>query len=439
MNFNFIMKNIRTSGKNSRNIGGKSVNTLPGSLIKIFVAVNIKAILVIGGLLCFPLTVVSQDTTDYNVTWNHGFKFSGQNNDFNLKFGGRIMNDWGWFSKDDGVQDSIGDLSGGTEFRRARLFNSGTIYSNIRYKLQLDFAGGEAEAKDIFIEVTKIPFAGNIKVGHFKEPFGLETQTSSKYISFMERSFATVYAPSRNTGLMLHNTYLQSRLSWQLGWFKNADDFGSYTSLNPDEGNSLTARIAGLPFKNNENNRLLHLGLGYSYRGKMDEPYNISARPEAHLAEKYVTTGDIKDPNKVSLFNTELAFVSGPFALQGELFRSSVAVNSESYALDGGYAQISYVVTGEDKAYKNPAGGFGRLSPENNFSSKEKGAGALELALRYSTIDLSERNGGKMNGITGGISWYLNPSVRIMANYGRIDLKAKGSTDILQMRFQLDF
>ncbi len=59
---------------------------------------------------------------------------NAQTTDKEIKFGGRIMYDmavWG-----DTAMDNAG-----TEFRRVRFYNSGKLYGNVKYKLQLDFAG----------------------------------------------------------------------------------------------------------------------------------------------------------------------------------------------------------------------------------------------------------------------------------------------------------
>ena len=49
-----------------------------------------------------------------------------------IKYGGRIMYDMAVWGADE--MDKTG-----AEFRRVRLFNSGEVYENIKYKLQLDF------------------------------------------------------------------------------------------------------------------------------------------------------------------------------------------------------------------------------------------------------------------------------------------------------------
>ena len=79
------------------------------------------------------------------------------------------------------------------------------------------------------------------------------------------------------------------------------------------------------------------------------------------------------------------------------------------------------------------------MKPKKNFGSD--GGGAWELALRYSSIDLNDGDvtGGKMNDITFGINWYLNPATRMMLNYVYSDVEDLGKASIIQTRFQIDF
>ncbi len=76
----------------------------------------------------------------------------------------------------------------------------------------------------------------------------------------------------------------------------------------------------------------------------------------------------------------------------------------------------------------------------------DKGAGAWELALRVSAIDLNSKDnvqnaidGGEMLDITAGLNWYINPATRVMFNYVLAQLKDVGNANIAQIRFQLDF
>jgi len=62
--------------------------------------------------------------------------------------------------------------------------------------------------------------------------------------------------------------------------------------------------------------------------------------------------------------------------------------------------------------------------------------------LRYSSADLSDGNnttGGELDNITLGLNWHLNPNTRVMLNYTAADLAETGDSNIVQVRFQIDF
>ncbi|MBG40222.1 MAG: hypothetical protein CMP74_03270 [Flavobacteriales bacterium] len=378
-------------------------------------------------ILCFFLSslIFSQD---FNSIWNNGFKTTSSDGDFKLKFGGRIMFDYAfWNTNVNGTDESFS----GSEFRRVRLFNSGQVYKNVKYKVQFDFDGDGASFKDVYIEITKVPFVGNIKVGHFKEPFRLEALTSSKYMTFMERGLPIAFSPERNVGLMLHNSYMDNKLSIQAGIFQNG--------LSDEEQNgnrNITSRISYLPINNND--QLLHLGIGFSSRKNSDNTYSVSTRPENHMGNKLISAS-IENVEQTNLIGTEMAWVMGPLSVQGEYIMTTVDAD-ETYNFTSYYGQISYFLTGEKRKYKNSLAGFDRVSPGKNLGND--GMGALELAARYSSMDLSEANGGILNDITLGLNWYLNPSTRIMFNYvmGVADVNSEDiNENTLQMRMQIDF
>lgn len=397
-------------------------------------------------LLALSISIASfsfaQDGNPFKIKWDNGFKLESADKNFKLKFGGRIMWDNAFFFQDDALETQFGELNNGTEFRRARFYHSGTVYNNVQYKVQLDFTGGKVSFKDVFIIIKDFPYVGSLKVGHFKEPFRLEALTSSKYITFMERAFPIDMIPERNTGFMLFNDFLDKRLSWQGGLFRRSDFTGN--DKRADQGYALTTRLTGLPFKNNKTHQLLHIGVGFSYRKPKSASYKEASRPEAHLGNKYVSTGMIEDVSTIRLFNLEAALVLNSFSIQGEYLQSKVnlaGVAPENYSFSSYYAQVSYFLTGESRKYKSSLVGFDRVKPKNNFGSDKKGRGALEIALRYSAIDLNSEaiKGGEQADITAGINWYLNPSTRIMANYVLAQVSSIGDANIIQLRFQLDF
>ena len=378
-------------------------------------------------LFTFSLLMLSiGNSQDFTAKWGNGYKLSSSDGEHSLKFGGRIMSDYAIWNNGD-------ETFSGTEFRRVRFFNSGKVYGNVKYKLQLDFAGGGVSFKDVYMEVA-MPYAGNVKVGHFKEPFRLEALTSSKYITFMERALPIAFSPERNVGVMLHESFMDDKLSIQAGLFREASS-GNDKMI--DDVRNITTRITFLPI-NNDNN-LLHLGAAFSSRSSSDDTYSVSSRAENHLGTKLLDM-DLDNVTGMNLMGAEMAFVMGSFSVQGEYVMNSVEA-MEDYSFSGYYGQVSYFLTGEKRKYKNSLAGFDRVKPNKNMKEGE-GLGAFELAARYSSMDLSEAHAGTLNDITVGLNWYLNPCTRLMFNYvmGTLDDHGVETTEnTFQCRMQIDF
>ena len=348
----------------------------------------------------------------------------------NFKTGGRVMNDWAWMSSDKDLKEHAGNFVDGTEFREIRLFSSGTLYENIDFKVQFDISDYEIDLKDVYIGFKGLPVY--IMVGNFKEPFSLEELTSSKYITFMERSLPSLFYPKWNSGLQISSSAFNNRLSWAAGVFGDTDNRG-YGDI--EEGYNITARITGLPMYVEDGEKLLHLGISLTRRNTTAN-VRYAQYPEAHLAPYLVDTRNFSADNIV-IIDSEAAAIYGPFSLQGELFSTLVESSTlKDPSFLSYYAQASLFITGEHRPYKS--GVFTGIKPESNFGNGS--FGALELAARYSYLDLDDViNDGKLSNITFGINWYLNSHSRIMLNYIRSDLIDVGVANILGMRLQVDF
>lgn len=373
---------------------------------------------------------------DFRVYWKEGLNFDTDDKKFKLKIGGRIYADSGWIQRDGDIKGVAGESNTDAEFRAARLGASGTIYDDFLYKIEMDFVGGDADFKDVYLGMTHIPYLGTLKVGHFKEPFSLEELTSSRFITFMERALPNALAPGRNLGIAVNSSAFDERVTWAAGIFRDADDFGTVTANDYDA----TARITGLPWYKDKD-KLLHLGAAYSFR-QSDVTLQYRQRPENHMETYYVNTG-VMNIDFNNLFGYEAALLYGPFSLQGEYIHSIVNQMdgaSNSY-FQGMYGQASYFLTGEHRNYKKSSGAFDRVKPKKNFSLKDKTFGAWELAGRYSYLDLSEDriSGRIMQDASVGINWYLNPNMRIMGNFIHSHVNDYGDADMFLTRFQVDF
>ncbi|RME76032.1 MAG: hypothetical protein D6785_14200, partial [Planctomycetota bacterium] len=274
--------------------------------------------------------------------------------------------------------------------------------------------------------------------------------TSSKYITFIERSLANAFAPGRDAGIMVYG-HPHAMFGYALGFFKQVPNSGKMQ----DEGDySFTGRVYLSPMADKKKGRALHVGFSYSFTPNVNNTgnYTIHSKPEAHLAPTIYSTGNLgtQGNTDANIAGFEFATVFGPFSLQGEYFWALLDTPrafSQDPSISGYYVYVSFFVTGEHRSYSAKKGGFGRVHPKKNFL-QDGGFGALEVALRFSAIDLdSHAVGAYADGydITLGANWYLTPNVRFMINYiygwkaGKKAGAGGGSYDILLTRFQIDF
>jgi phosphate-selective porin OprO/OprP len=401
-----------------------------------------------GFFLVLAVLVLSQNSygqdtiaPSFSFKWDNGFQLKSPNDNFSLNFGGRIFVDHAQLFPNSDLERNYGMLNhySRTELTSARLFFSGEIYENVEFKLQVDFAGEKVAFKDVYIGITNIPAVGNLRIGQLHEPFRFSALTSGKYTTFMERGANTHFSHNRNTGAVIFNDFFNKRLSVQLGAFQNPSD-STVEGLHHD-GYAVTGRITALPIRDIEKSRLLHLGVGYSFRNPESKEYEVSISPGSKLADKFIETDIIQNVNDVGLLNLEAVYIHGPFSLQSEYLDATVNIDNGNYHFSNYYAELSYFITGESKKYQGSYQGFGRVKPKKNFGGKEKGFGAWEVAAEFSQTDLNDGivKGGQQFQLAMGVNWYLNPVTRFMFNYSHASIENKGNLDVVQARLQIDF
>jgi len=402
---------------------------------------------------------VEDPLIEWHYYWKDGFHIDSRKKKLKIKLNGRIMVDGGYIGADEALQEAFPDLQGGNaNLRDLRIILTGTAYDHIDFKFDMDFANVR-DIKDIWIGYTKAPFFGDIKIGHFREPISLERLTSLSDITFMERALPTeAFAPGRNLGIICNDTILDGRMTWAAGAFLitgSFSDAGEFNDqLSETFGTALTARVTGLPRYTDNGRQLLHLGLSYSHQFRNEQraesDLKLRTHPESRLTnDVLVNTGEFPAEG-ADLFGAELSIVSGPFSLQGEyfhLFADSDAADDPRFW--GFYLYGSYFITGEHRNYDRSKGVFSGIKPNCNFHFFEGGWGALEVALRFSYVDLNGGSirGGREHNLTAGVNWYLSEKTRFMCNYIRARAKDRetpppiegGTADILQVRFQIIF
>jgi phosphate-selective porin OprO/OprP len=405
--------------------------------------------------------VEQEEQGEWKVYWKDGLRVESRDGKIKTRWGGRSHLDWASIQADRDFEQDLNDagesgrLKGnGVEFRRLRIFSSGTLYETMGYKVQWDFSDKDADLKDAYIDFKKVPYVANnvLRIGQAKEPISLDELTSSNYITFMERALPVqAFAPSRKTGILFFNNVLDQRLLWEVGAYYGVEDDSDTGNAFTDFDNyDLAIRVAGTPWYRDKTH-LLHLGLGYRHQFRDDKEEDararFRARPETHITDVRLANTGRFFIDSSDLLNPEAALVYGPFSFQGEYFWNDTDASAvDDPTFTGWYVYGSWFITGESRPYSQKSGTFGRVKPKNNFHIGKPGWGAFELGLRYSTLDLTDKDieGGEQQNVTAGLNWYLNPSTRFMFNYVYADLEDRADVrdddiNVFQTRFQVDF
>ncbi len=388
---------------------------------------------------------------------------------------GRIQMDVANFTQNPASFKQLGNAQNTVGFRRARLALLGEI-GVVDYIIEMDFANRGINSvinskdqstafKDVYIQVHDLPTLGNVRVGHFKECFGLEDLTSDNYTTFMERSLNDegAFVPGRNNGIMAYNWTEDQRATWAIGVFTNQTGYDQPPTFVYDHwGLDMPMRATYLPWYDEASGGrgLIHTGLDYVYRSAPDDTMTLAARPESAFAPAVVnmTLTDLKD---MQVADAEAALVYGPLSVQSEVFVSTLNRNAGvNDNLWGTYVYVSYFLTGENRPYNRKLGVFDRVRPYEDFfhvrtcdGCTATGRGAWELAYRFSYIDMLDgltavKGAGIATDHTLGVNWYLNAYTKLMFNYvhtmDTYNIAANtrvtgGDMDIFEARFAIDF
>lgn len=352
------------------------------------------------------------------------------------------------------------DYNDGTALRRLRLGFEGTAFKWFNYRLDVDFTGNAVTTLDAYLQYTKIPHTV-LTIGQHKAPYGLEANNTDHYNVFLERgmfsnAFGTVGA-ERRIGVSLAYAPKEN-INIAGGVFGDNESIsrstGTPLTRTPDESWGFNGRGTWEPVF--DTGKIVHVGLSGFYRrslkvGDVADAVRVNDRPGVRIDNGNIAdSGVVSNVHSAAYTGVEAATIFGPFTVAGEagrlwLDRLNGAPNVHFSGYDG-YA--SYFLTGETRPMKG--GNYDRVRPFHDLG--HDGFGAVELALRYDHIDLSDtpvlaRAGNEATSVTAGLNWYLNPYAKMQFNWIRfwgnntpldpIGSKTKG--DAFASRLHLDF
>jgi phosphate-selective porin OprO/OprP len=379
---------------------------------------------------------------------------------------GRIHMDAAAFNQDAANRATVGDAHNGVDIRRARLGVEGEGFDIFFYRFDVDFVTFDQSTQarptifDAYLDTQALPYVGNVRAGHFREPFSLDRLDSTNDLPFLERStVVNALTPFRNVGLMGFNWNEAETATIAYGIFdENTNEYGED---NRDQtGIAGTCRATWLPWYDEASGGryLLHVGGSYSYRhlgGNHLRRFAIT--PEVQLKEgllfrtpNFVDTGLLSIDN-YNVAGTEFDLMLGSLSIQGEyIVAAGERTSGQNFFFQGGYVEAMYWLTGENRNYNRKLGINGAVTPYSNFfrvrtdNGVETSWGAWEATARVSTLDLNDGSvhGGQVTDLTLGMNFYYAVRSRVMFNYIHSYLdrnNVSSNADIVAMRFQFAF
>jgi phosphate-selective porin OprO/OprP len=346
---------------------------------------------------------------------------------------GLFLDRMNWLHQDAVNESRFGDLSEfeGGEIRGLRFGIIGTLNFEKPWVYTIFGAtnafdkGFDAEDVDNFSWFDwrlDIPFFKNsvMSIGKQKEPISGERVQSMMFNHMQERSaVADAMLPSRNVGIVWNGSSPERYTSWGIGVFNNWFDDDQDIK---ESATQYAGRLTWAPLHTDDDSSLLHMGVGYRY-SNAKEGFRYLTEPEFNKSPVYVDTSFGQDSallpaDKLETWNVELSWRRGPLWLASEYTQSKV--DSPEFGnprFDGYWIGLSWVLTGEMRAYNKKSGVFGGVPVSR--SVYQSGKGAWELTARWSTVDLNDGRieGGDMDIASLGLNWWLTPFFGVNLNY----------------------
>jgi phosphate-selective porin OprO/OprP len=419
-------------------------------------------------------------------SWKGGPQFDDKDAGFSFKPRGGLQFDAGYtgFPRGNELRGTIlgglnyQNLGWNTRARRILLGADGTLPGGFRYSIELKLDQGAVDYEDMILayDVKNSPIT--LQTGYFYPFSSLESMTSSKFTSFMERaSIHDAFNYNRRLGFaFLANDKKTDRWTFQAGLFSEPLNNGSFTRT----GWQASARGV---FSPTFGSTRLHLGANFQHRQNTREALgqNYQTRPLTQLTDqRFISTGNIASKgDDVAGLELGAIFKSLHFAGEAQKVWVRHAYNAAQIAalnaqLDtndtplgtayngnpsfwSAYGELGYYLTGESRGYKN--GRWDRTKVLHPFN--DGGWGAIQVNGRVEWVHLNDRvasapagtpaaaavgapyyvNGGNQLAFEGSIIWNPVDWVRFMAQYGHIDVtggpRASVSTSATPTQAQL--
>lgn len=381
--------------------------------------------------------------------WNGAPRLRDSASGFSFKPKGFEQFDVGYVSRPgparSGTVDGLnyGHLGWNARARRLVIGVEGSLPGGFGYNVEFNFAQGAVDYEDIVLTYEPAGSGLQLRVGNFFPLSSLDTMTSSRVTSFLERAaFTDAFNYNRRLGAALALTDPKSdRYTLAAGLFGQEINGASFNRT------GWQASVRGT-FSPTLGAARLHMGANFQHRVAQRDARSVQyrSRPFTQVTDqRFVDTGAIAADGD-DIAGLELGAVAGPFHAIAEAQRAWVrgyrsgrrfAPNdgvgaglfySGDSSFRSAYAEAGYYLTGETRGYRG--GRWDRTRVLHPFD--RGGWGALQVNARLDWLDLRDRlpggsgagapgfvNGGRQLGYQLSLIWNPIDYIRVQAQYAR--------------------
>lgn len=322
------------------------------------------------------------------------------------------------------------------DLTKASLSHKGSFFNKtLFYKTSIEVSN-ELKFKDNYIAYKNksdlLDSNYRFKFGNIKVPFSLDAYAGSKYSTFMESPLSDVLTQNRKLGLeaLLSKKISKHRLSLFLGAFKNSID-----EKKDDDIEKTRYALKTTYSYQFSKNHLLYFASSFLYSDINNDKISYKQEAESSLIKEKYVSSKIKNVNNSKNLSVEALYINKSFHMQSEYIQSKIDAQKDNYIFNGHYAQIGYFLFGSSKSFKQS---------KATFSGRNIKKGDVELAFRYSFIDLNDKDerGGTQKDYNFAVNYYINKNLKFMTNYIKVYPRSSdynGEFDLVQARIALTF
>jgi phosphate-selective porin OprO and OprP len=386
--------------------------------------------------------------TKATPTWKGAPQWDDKDAGFTFKPKGTLQFDGGYVSTPGPNRTgtvgglNYNNLGWNSRARRIILGAEGSLPGGFGYNVEFQLAQGQVDYEDVVLTYQQPGKPVKITIGNHYPLSSLETMTSSKFTSFLERAaFTDAFNYNRRLGI-------------SAAWLDPADRFtfsaGIWNQeINENQVFNRTAWQASVraTYSPTLGSTRLHLGGNFQHR-----VYQRDAQAARYRARPFTQTTDQRfvDTNTIAasgddILGLEFGAVMKSFHFAAEVQQAWVRGLDPSHvfppnngtggatfydgnpSFESAYAEVGYYLTGETRGYKG--GKWDRTKVLHPFD--QGGWGAVQVNARVDYLNLNDRvrsgsttitapnyiNGGKQIGYQLSVIWNPMDYVRFLAEY----------------------